>query len=226
MAAYEVLVDEGYHAATVQNVARRAKLTTGAIYANFVSKHELLVQAVLERWAQSPELNPLQLLPSPAAEPSSPGKPGSDPDADLDLGDAERVSDGVGTGAAAAAGIDELVDFLADQLTAAPSPEHRLLTEVAGAAIRHDIAMSRLRSGIDLVQAFAREAIVQAQAEGRLDARLPTDVLVTLAVNLYLGAITSKSFDLPQPDRDAIAQLLTLLRLAPAEPAPAPEPDG
>jgi len=49
-AAYELLVQDGYHATTVQGVARRAGLTTGAIYANFANKQELMALAVLDRW--------------------------------------------------------------------------------------------------------------------------------------------------------------------------------
>lgn len=49
-AAYELLLRDGYNATTVQGVARRAGLTTGAIYANFVNKQELMALAVLERW--------------------------------------------------------------------------------------------------------------------------------------------------------------------------------
>ena len=48
-AAYELLVERGYQTTTVQNVARRAGLTTGAIYANFANKQELMAAAVLER---------------------------------------------------------------------------------------------------------------------------------------------------------------------------------
>jgi len=50
-AAYELLMSDGYHATTLQGVARRAGLTTGAIYANFINKQELMAFAVLDRWA-------------------------------------------------------------------------------------------------------------------------------------------------------------------------------
>jgi AcrR family transcriptional regulator len=51
-AAYELLVERGYQTTTVQNVARRAGLTTGAIYANFANKQELMAAAVLDRMFQ------------------------------------------------------------------------------------------------------------------------------------------------------------------------------
>lgn len=50
-AAYDLLVKDGYHATTVQGIARKAGLTTGAIYANFANKQELMACAVLERWS-------------------------------------------------------------------------------------------------------------------------------------------------------------------------------
>lgn len=45
-AAAEVIAEEGYDRAGVQEIARRAQLTNGAIYANFRDKAELLVEAV------------------------------------------------------------------------------------------------------------------------------------------------------------------------------------
>lgn len=59
MAAYELLLERGYHTTTVQNVARRAGLTTGAIYANFANKQELMAAAVLDRlFRVGPQLFP------------------------------------------------------------------------------------------------------------------------------------------------------------------------
>src|SRR5688500_11530393 len=49
-AAYELLIRDGYHATTLQGVARRAGLTTGAIYGHFANKQELMASAVLARW--------------------------------------------------------------------------------------------------------------------------------------------------------------------------------
>jgi AcrR family transcriptional regulator len=50
-AAYELLVKEGYQATTLQGVARRAGLSTGAIYGHFANKQELMAAAVLDRWS-------------------------------------------------------------------------------------------------------------------------------------------------------------------------------
>ena len=45
-AAAEVFVDQGYEGARLQDIARAAGLTTGAIYANFRGKDELLFAAI------------------------------------------------------------------------------------------------------------------------------------------------------------------------------------
>ena len=55
VAAYELLVKEGYQAATLQGVARRAQLSTGAIYSHFVNKQELMSAAVLDHWTHIQE---------------------------------------------------------------------------------------------------------------------------------------------------------------------------
>ena len=183
-AAYELLLDEGYHAATVQSVARRAQLTTGAIYANFANKHELLVQALLRRWIRSPEAAPLRVA----------------------------VGDGEGD-----VGIDELAALLARQLSEPPEPEHRLLTEVTGAAIRDQKAEAMLRASIERIEEVAEATIEQAKADGRIDSALSTEALVAVVVNLYLGAITSKSFDLPQPAYEDVLAVLARLDLAPPD---------
>lgn len=47
-AALEVFLEKGYSGARVQEIARRAGLTTGAIYANFENKSELLTAAIGE----------------------------------------------------------------------------------------------------------------------------------------------------------------------------------
>ena len=50
-AAIQVFVEEGYEQARVQDIARAAGLTTGAIYANFRDKRELLLAAIAARSA-------------------------------------------------------------------------------------------------------------------------------------------------------------------------------
>lgn len=51
-ASFELLVRDGYHATTMKAVADHAGLTTGAIYANFVNKQELMGATLLARWME------------------------------------------------------------------------------------------------------------------------------------------------------------------------------
>jgi AcrR family transcriptional regulator len=64
-AAIDVFVEQGYEQARVQDIARAAGLTTGAIYGNFRDKAELLLAAIANRSAvevgtllQAAESNP------------------------------------------------------------------------------------------------------------------------------------------------------------------------
>jgi AcrR family transcriptional regulator len=54
-AAIQVFVEQGYEKARVQDIARAAGLTTGAIYANFRDKRELLLAAIADRSAAEVE---------------------------------------------------------------------------------------------------------------------------------------------------------------------------
>lgn len=51
-AAFEVVAERGFHAASVDLIAQRADLSTGALYANFANKDALLLAAFEEhvRW--------------------------------------------------------------------------------------------------------------------------------------------------------------------------------
>ncbi len=189
-AAYELLVDEGYHAATVQSVARRAHLTTGAIYANFANKHELLVQAVLRRWSRSPQAAPLRIAPG---------------------GDADEADVGLG----------DLSALLAGQLSTPPEPEHRLLTEVTGAAMR-DPGPSPLQEGARTLAAVLRTAVERGKAAGVISDDFTTDALVALMVCLHLGTITSKSWGLRQIGEAEAREVLAALSRSLAPPRAGP----
>src|SRR3954470_13207 len=54
-AAVQVFVEQGYEQARVQDIARAAGLTTGAIYANFRDKRELLLAAIASRFESEVE---------------------------------------------------------------------------------------------------------------------------------------------------------------------------
>jgi AcrR family transcriptional regulator len=180
-AAYELLVQEGYQATTVQGVARRAGLTSGAIYANFVNKQELMSLAVLDHWGHVQlQLGALMANPDVVAD-------------DVAAGD-DWAHHG-------------LVRYLAHLLSEPAGPEHRALTEVTGAVMR-DPDDSPLLSGLEVLDHVYRQSIERAKEAGTIDPGLATDALVALLRGIYLGAITSKSWGMEQPDFEDIVHVL------------------
>lgn len=184
-AAYDLLVANGYQATTVQAVARRAGLTTGAIYANFGGKQDLMAHAVLDAWYRT-ERNVVseQVAGLASGDAAAPGEP---PDADT------------------------FTRLLAGHLAAPPAPGHQLLTEVTGAIVRDDLTESPLLVSVRFVEEITRASIEAGKAAGTISPRLSTDAIVAVTVNTYLGAITSKALGLPQPD---FAEALDVLRAA------------
>jgi AcrR family transcriptional regulator len=196
-AAYELLAARGYQATTVQAVARRAGLTTGAIYANFGGKQELMVHAVLAEWYRTERELLNEFLASYASGPT--------PSSMAGLTDAAETAAGRGAaetaaGRGAAPPVDAFTRLLARHLSTPATAEHRLLTEVTGAIVRDDLEESPLLVSVQMIEDITRSSIVAGKALGKIAADLDTDALVAVNVNLYLGAITSKALGLPQPD--------------------------
>jgi AcrR family transcriptional regulator len=208
-AAYELLAARGYQATTVQAVAQRAGLTTGAIYANFGGKQDLMVHAVLDQWYRTERELLAEFLASYVS-----GAPPSDLDA---LARATGAADQAGE----APPVDAFTRLLARHVAAPATPEHRLLTEVTGAIVRDDLAESPLRVSVELIEQITRSSIEAGKALGQISAELSTDALVAVSVNVYLGAITSKALGLPQPD---FAETFRVLLAASAGYAAGPPP--
>jgi AcrR family transcriptional regulator len=196
LAAYELLVARGYQATTVQAVAQRAGLTTGAIYANFGGKQELMAQAVLDQWYRSERAALDDFLRDPAEGADAAGPiPGASPDA--------------------------LTQLLAGHVAAPAADDHRLLTEVTGAIVREDLRESPLLVSVKFIEEITRASVEAGKAQGRISADLSTDALVAVNVNVYLGAITSKSLGLPQPDFVDTLRVLQAAASGYAAPSPA-----
>ena len=176
-AAYELLITNGYQASTLQAVARRAGLTTGAIYAHFDGKQELMAHAVLSEWYRTERAVLTEYL------------------------SAYMVEGGEGTPQ------DAFTMLLARHVAAPATPSHRLLTEVTGAIIREDISESPLLVSVKLIEQITRSSVETSKARGEISEELDTDAMVAVIVNIYLGAITSKSLGLPQPSIEATTKL-------------------
>jgi AcrR family transcriptional regulator len=164
-AAYELLIEEGAEAPTIQALARQAGLTNGAVYANFANRHELLREVALTCWSRMPHAGLARLA----------------------------------TGRDVTPEMDELIALLAEQQSTPAGPEHRLLAEVTSAAMREPGTEHLLRTCLDRL----RSAATVSPSD---------DVLPGLVVDLYLGAITSKSLNRPQPpETDMLAVLRRLI---------------
>jgi AcrR family transcriptional regulator len=66
-AAIEVFATDGYHAATLDDVAAQAGLTKGAVYSNFTGKRELFLALLEEQVTHRTQLARSALLDSPRA---------------------------------------------------------------------------------------------------------------------------------------------------------------
>ena len=184
-AAYELLVKDGYQATTLQGVARRAGLSTGAIYGHFVNKQELMAAAVLDRWTQIQD-ETTAIVGGEATWPDHP-----------------------------------LVARIAHHVAAPAEPIHQLLTEVAGAVLGDEgDAVSPLLASVQLLAWAMRATIVQAQADGAIDARLSPTALAAVILNVYLGAITVKAWGLEQPRLDDVSAVLSAISRGLADPDP------
>jgi AcrR family transcriptional regulator len=202
-AAYELLVDRGYQATTVQAVARSAGLTTGAIYANFGGKQEMMAHAVLDEWYRNEQVAMAELLDADAVA------------GDLGPADDDRAPDATPTGP------DGFTRLLAGHLAAPAGDDHKLLTEVTGAIVREDLSQSPLLASVRFIDQITRATVETGKARGEISPELSTDAMVAVIVNVYLGAITSKSLGLPQPD---FAETLRVLQAASVGYAAGPPP--
>ena len=94
--------------------------------------------------------------------------------------------------------MDDLIALLAEQQSTPAGPEHRLLAEVTSAAMRDPDTEHLLRTCLDRLRSAASAA-------------LSNDVLAGVVVDLYLGAITSKSLNRRQPSEEDMLPVLRRL---------------
>lgn len=99
--------------------------------------------------------------------------------------------------------VSDLEALLAGHVAAPPAAEHRVMTEAAGVAVGH--LETYVRRLADVVRRWVEAAV----ADGRIDRSLSIDAVVAVVVDLYLGAITSKSFDRPQPSEQDVLSVLS-----------------
>ncbi len=177
-AATEVFSERGYDGAGVQEIARRAGLTTGAIYANFRGKADLLFEAIGERSA-------------------------SDLD---DLLRPERGQPARGT-ASAGELLAQLGSHLLDAPDPG-DPQGGLLIEAFVAARRDVDLARLVRSLIDERAAAIGSIVARGHADGSVDDGVSGDALTRFSLVLALGSLLYTSIGIDRPDEAEWSSLI------------------
>jgi AcrR family transcriptional regulator len=185
-AAAEVFAERGYDGAGVAEIARRAGLTTGAIYSRFSGKAELLAEAI--RSCTADEFD--QLF------------------AEHRFGADARAA---GSGRL---GAPEILGTVGTHLvTRAPDPGHALLLEAFVAARRDPDVAAVLRD--HLAERATRMAVLvdASKAAGEVDPTVDTAAVVHFAHAVGLGFLLYEAIGArnpaPEPWHDVISRVLS-----------------
>jgi AcrR family transcriptional regulator len=191
-AAAEVFAEKGYDRAGVQEIARRAGMTTGAIYGRFTGKAELLQEAIESRTTD--ELD--ELFSSHAFD-----------------GRATDILKIVGA---------HLVTPTADAGDAKSEQEGALLLEAFIASRRDAEVRASLQKVLDERSEKLAALVEVAKGDGSVDPTLDTDSLVTFCHAIGLGFLLFDAIASPLPQPLPWEQLITRLvaALAPVQPTP------
>lgn len=180
-AATQVFSELGYDGARVQEIARRAGLTTGAIYGNFRGKADLLVEAIGSRSAA--ELD--ELIP-PARE----------------NGSGRNQERSVG---------ELLIAMGKDLMAGHASDRQALLVEALVAGRRDRDLGELVRSSVAERARALTAVVEDARADGGLARSVDTETLVSFGLALALGSLLFKAIDIQRPDESRWAALITRL---------------
>lgn len=180
-AAATVFAERGYDGARVQEIARRAGLTTGAIYANFSGKADLLLAVVTEMGGR--ELDDLILL---AGRSTDSGESPSMLDLLVDLG-------------ASLAGPDDAT---------AHQRESALLFEAFAAARRDPDVAKFLVDHVDGQQALLRAVVTIIKDSGELADAVEPDAFVRFCQVLAVGSLVLDAVGVPPVEPAAWRALL------------------
>jgi AcrR family transcriptional regulator len=197
-AAAEVFAEKGYDRAGVQEIARRAGFTTGAIYGRFTGKAELLLAAIGDR--SSDELEQL------FAEHRFSGK-----------GAIEGVPKG---------SVTDILTTVGSHLVAEATGSDDALLLEAFVAARRDPEVATLLSGL-LEERAAKlaELIGAAKATGAVDDDLDTESIVRFCHAVGFGFLMFRAVDLPLPAPQPWEALITRLVDALEAPLASPKED-
>lgn len=189
-AAAVVFAERGYDGARVQEIARRAELTTGAIYANFSGKADLLLAVVTEMGGR--ELDDLVEGRLTARAPAS-DEPRSMLDLLADLGASLAEPD-------------------ADD--GERRREAALLFEVFAAARRDPDVATFLVDHMDGQQSLLRRVVEFIQSEGELSDDIDPEAFVRFCQVLAVGSLVLDAVGVPPVDPDAWRDLVHTIAAA------------
>jgi AcrR family transcriptional regulator len=222
-AAADVFAERGYDGAGVAEIARRAGLTTGAIYSRFSGKAELLAEAI--RACTADELDELFAETDGARAAGSGGTARA-----AGSGGTARAAGSGGTARAAGSGGTGAAEVLATVgthlVTRPPEPGRALLLEAFVAARRDPEVAAVLRDHLS-GRAARMSALVEAsKAAGDVDPDVDTDAVVHFAHAVGLGFLLYEAIGAanpaPEPWHDVITRVLSSIVPDPARPPTTP----
>jgi AcrR family transcriptional regulator len=219
-AAAEVFAERGYERAGVAEIARRAGLTTGAIYSRYAGKAELLLDAIDQRTheeirrllggtAVGGEHEPSgrtagrgeqrgMAMPASKHEPSGRTAGRGEP---VPMPASKREPSGRTAGRGEQRGMAVLAALGTHLVDPAPDPGQDLLFEAFVAARRDPQVAAMLRRRIEDQDARLAKLVEEAKADGTIDPELATDAVVQFSHAVGLGVLLYRSIERALPSQ-------------------------
>lgn len=189
-AAAQVFAEKGYDRAGVQEISRRAGLTTGAIYGRFAGKAELLQAAIDSRTTD-----------------------------ELDELFSSHAFDGRATDILKIVGAHLVASPTPEGAGAALEGEGALLLEAFIAARRDAEVRESIQKILEERSGLLAELVETAKGDGSVDPELDTESVVAFCHAVGLGFLLYDAISYPLPNAQPWEQLITRLvaALAPAD---------
>src|SRR4051794_22403516 len=189
-AAAQVFAEKGYDRAGVQEISRRAGLTTGAIYGRFAGKAELLQAAIDSRTTD-----------------------------ELDELFSSHAFDGRATDILKIVGAHLVASSPADGDGTPVEGEGALLLEAFMAARRDADVRDSIQKILEERSSLLAELVETAKGDGSVDPALDTESVVAFCHAVGLGFLLYDAISSPLPSAQPWEQLITRLvaALAPAD---------
>lgn len=213
--AAEIFERRGYDGTTVAEIARNAGLTSGAIYAHYRNKSDLLLSTIEREGAGEADV-----LGDPGPGPAR--APGADPDPGADSGGSEDVGAGGGAppigdlarrirrGRVDPREVLDVLELVVTRLGRRSRGRFKgaVLLEAVVASKRNPEVAEATRARIGRRERRIADVVRSAQAVGVVDADVSADALARYTTALTLGLVLVRSLDLEPPAPDEWADLM------------------